>query len=310
MHIMRQWREVKQQKRARQGHSAGGVRVTQQGELTLPCRACPQPGWNLPDGWDSTDMVYKFLYILFLAQDANFRLSNRVISSEAADPIMGNGKGYFCKPYGEDGYNAHIEKNAGEVEMSNCSSFNAMHQANLKQTKGLRTTGIGGVMCSQHNMWRTNGIGDLQVGERQCNMDFLLLACLIGFRLLWLIVSYDIACQYTINFWCCMTGLPEHIHHRPGCHSPYSFHWTPGVGLSHGEGVEQNWVFSNGAAASTRLMGPGSRHATLEDIFGFHNYDRLLAMHRVLPKRLAVAIKDGEAHKVSLQAFTKGLEQE
>jgi hypothetical protein len=51
-----------------------------------------------------------------------------------------------------------------------------------------------------------------------------------------------------------------------------------GAGTSHGEGVEQNWSFSNGAAASTKLMGPGSRHATLEDIFGFHNYDRQLVM--------------------------------
>ncbi|KAF8208324.1 hypothetical protein K438DRAFT_1961817 [Mycena galopus ATCC 62051] len=298
-------------------------------EMTTNHNGLDKPRWNLPEGWDSADTVYKFLYYLFLAQDANFRLSNRVVSSEAADPIMGDGMGYFCKRYGEDSYNAHIEEHAGEVEMSNCSSFNAMHQANLKRTKGLRTTGIGGVTCSQHNMWRANGIGDLQVGERQCNMDFLLLGCLIGFRLLLLILSYDIACQYAINFWRRMTGLPKRMRlsiplvnvwwkvpnfhlpdHKPGCHSPYSFHWTPGVGLSHGEGVEQNWAFSNGAAASTRLMGPGSRQATLEDIFSFHNYDRLLAMHRVLPKRLAVAIQEGEAHKVSLNAFTKGLEQE
>ncbi|KAF8197285.1 hypothetical protein K438DRAFT_1585309, partial [Mycena galopus ATCC 62051] len=336
MHIMRQWREVKRQKRARWGHCAGGARATKQGELALPCRACPQPGWNLLEGWDRADTIYKrvkrfhlFLYCLFLAQDANFRLSNRVVSSEAADPIMGNGMGYFCKHYSEDGYNAHIEKHAGEEEMSNCSSFNAMHQANLKRTKGLRTTGIGGVTCSRHNMWRANGIGDLQVGERYCNMDFLLLTCLISFRLLLLILSYDIACQYAINFWQRMTGLPESMRlsiplanawwkvpnfhlpdHRPGCHSPYSFHWTPGVGLLHREGMEQNWAFSNGAAASTRLMGPGSRQATLQDIFGFHNYDRLLAMHRVLPKHLAVAIQDGEAHKVLLKVFTKGLEQE
>ncbi|KAF8144723.1 hypothetical protein K438DRAFT_1910921 [Mycena galopus ATCC 62051] len=275
MHIMRQWWEVKRKKRGRRVHCAGGVRSTKQGELVLLCRACPQPGWSLPEGRDSADTLHKrveaflvFLYFLFLAQDANFRLSNRVVSSEAADPIMGDEVRYFCKRYGVDSYNAHIGKNAGEVEMSNCSSFNTMHQANLKRTKGLRTTGIGGVTCSRHNMWRANGICDLQVGE-QCNMDFLVLGCLIGFELLLLILSYDIACQYTINFWQRMMGLLEHMRlrippanvwwkvpnfhlpdHKPRCHSPYSFHWTPGVGLSHREGVEQNWAFSKGAAAS------------------------------------------------------------
>jgi hypothetical protein len=48
--------------------------------------------------------------------------------------------------------------------------------------------------------------------------------------------------------------------------------------MTHGEGVEQNWAFSNGAAASTRLMGLGAQQATLEDVFGFHNYDHVLAM--------------------------------
>ncbi|KAJ7797089.1 hypothetical protein B0H14DRAFT_2619337 [Mycena olivaceomarginata] len=52
MHIMRQWREVKQHKRAKHGHFADGVRGTKQGELVLACRACPQVGWNLPEGWE------------------------------------------------------------------------------------------------------------------------------------------------------------------------------------------------------------------------------------------------------------------
>jgi hypothetical protein len=207
-------------------------------------------------------------------------------------------------------------------------------------------------------------MGDLQVGERykisfdaklrdrltfsfrQCNMDFILLSTLVAIQLLWLVISYDIACQYAIHFWKRMKELPAHMHltlpkenvwwkvpnfhlpdHKPGCHTPYSFHWMPGAGMTHGETIEQNWAFSNGAAASTRRMGPGSRHATLEDIFGFHNYDRLLAMRkptvslsrsvlttslidRVLPKRLATAIKDGTKHKGVFESFTAGLEEE
>ncbi|KAJ7851692.1 hypothetical protein B0H13DRAFT_1643806, partial [Mycena leptocephala] len=327
MHIVRQWREVKRMKRAKRGHNAGGVRATKQGELALICRACPQPGWNLPDDWESIDPMYRFIYFLFLAQDANFRLSNRAVSSEAADPILGDGLGYFCKREGADGYKAHIAKHVNEQEISSCSGFQAMFLVNAKRVKGLRTTGIAGVTCSRHNMWRGNGMGDLQVGERFCNMDFLVVSVLLAFHLLLVVISYDIACQYAINFWHRMSQMPvtmqitipeenvwwkvPNFHlpvHKPPCHTPYSFHWMWGAGMTHGEGVEQNWAFSNGAAGSTRLMGPGSRHATLEDIFGFHNYDRQLAMHRVLPKRLAISIKEGLKHQAAFDAFSSGLE--
>jgi hypothetical protein len=54
-----------------------------------------------------------------------------------------------------------------------------------------------------------------------------------------------------------------------------------GIGNNHGEGVEQNWDFTNGAAASTRKMGLGSRFAVLEDIFGFHNWRREIAMSKL-----------------------------
>jgi hypothetical protein len=128
-------------------------------------------------------------------------------------------------------------------------------------------------------------------------MDFLLVSVLINFYLLCVVVSYDIICQFAIHFWDRQSQFPAqrrltfpesyvlwkvpNFHlpaHKPVCHAPYSFHFMWGAGMTHGEGVEQNWAFSNGAAASTRLMGPGSRQATLEDVFGFHNYDRALAM--------------------------------
>ncbi|KAF7369403.1 CxC2 domain-containing protein [Mycena venus] len=327
MHIMRMWREVKRLKRFKRGHAEGGRLATADGELVLPCRACPQPGWNLPPNWEEIPPLYRFLYFVFLAQDANFRLSNRNVSSEA-DPILGDGWGFFAKRDGEDRYKAHIGKHVNEKEISTCSGFQAMFLANTKQVKGLRTSGIGGVTCSRHNMWRANGMGDLQVGERYCNLDFLLLSAVMAFAMAWLVVSYNIACQYSSKFWQRMPKLPKRLHlkiaqenviwkvpnfhlpaHKPPCHSPFSFHYMFGAGKNHGEGVEQNWSFSNGAAPSTKLMGPGSRATTLEDIFGFHNYDRQLAMHRVLPRRLTENIQEGTKHKVALDAFTEGLER-
>ncbi|KAJ7479936.1 hypothetical protein FB451DRAFT_1172020 [Mycena latifolia] len=313
-------RKARPQVGRREGNSAG--------ELALKCRACPRPGWNLPEGWENAPPEYRFLYFLFLVMDANFRLSNRNVLSEVADPIFGDGWGYFCKREGDDGYKAHVRKHASDKEISNCSGFQAMFMANTRRVKGLRTMGIGGVTCSRHNMWCTNGMGDLQMGERYCNMDFLLLLTLMTFQLLCLVASYDIACQFAINFWQRMSELPEPMRlklapgnvwwkvpnfhlpvHKPPCHSPYSFHWMWGAGMTHGEGVEQNWSASNGAAGSTRLMGPGSRHATLEDIFGYHNYDCLLAMHCVLPKRLAESMKEGLKHNTAFNVFRAGLEE-
>ncbi|KAJ7711045.1 hypothetical protein B0H14DRAFT_2645959 [Mycena olivaceomarginata] len=281
---------VKRHKRAKRGHDEGGIAATKQGELARPCRACPQPGWNLPPNWEKIDPFYRFIYIVFLAADANFRLGNRCVSSEASDPILGGW---------------HVD----EEEISNCSGFRAMFLANSKRVRGLRTTGVGGVTCSRHNMWRANGIGDLQVGERQCNIDFVVLSALMTFAMAWLVLSTQ---SSSGSAW---RKMPEAMHlklppadvwwmvpnfhlpdHLTKCRSPFSFHWMRGAGMTNGEGIEQNWAFSNGAAPSTRLMGPGSRQA---DTRGY----------RILPKRLAVAIKDGNQHRVAFEAFSKGLEE-
>jgi hypothetical protein len=32
-------------------HAGSGIAGTEDGELALRCRACPQPGMNLPEGW-------------------------------------------------------------------------------------------------------------------------------------------------------------------------------------------------------------------------------------------------------------------
>jgi hypothetical protein len=61
MHIIRQWREVKCYKRAKRGHSAEGGPGTKQGELVVHCRACPQPGWNLPEGWEDIPPFYRYV---------------------------------------------------------------------------------------------------------------------------------------------------------------------------------------------------------------------------------------------------------
>lgn len=107
-------------KRSGRGHSKSGAASTQHGECAVLCPACPQPGKNLPDGWQNVpdnkrwvdspafcetamliEQHYRFLYRLFLGMDANFRLKRRMVSNNASDPSLSNGWSYFVE---EDNY--------------------------------------------------------------------------------------------------------------------------------------------------------------------------------------------------------------
>ena len=52
----------------------------------------------------------------------------------------------------------------------------------------------------------------------------------------------------------------------------------PGVGRTDGEGIERNWSEINRVANSTKEMGPGARHDTLDDHFGHHNFRKLVGL--------------------------------
>ncbi|KAJ7770053.1 hypothetical protein B0H16DRAFT_1307286 [Mycena metata] len=327
--IVRQYRMMELAKKAGRGNDDTGIRGVQQGELAKPlCRMCPIPKVNIPEGydqidWDSMPEDQRYKYFLSLSQDANFKLINRNVLTEERDPVVDDGAGFFVN---RAEYAEHIRKNVDEEEISSCSGFQAMFLANAKRVKGLRITGVGGVTCARHNMWHPNGMGDLQAGERYCNMDFIFFSAVLGYILTYLILSYDIACQFSKNIWTRMGKLPSKFHlkidrinvrwmvpnfhlppHKKGCHSPFSFHWLWGAGRTHGETVEQNWEFLNGIAASTKLMGLGARYTALEGLLSFHNWRRLVAHRRLLKQRMAEAIKDGRKHKEAFEAFTAGL---
>ncbi|KAJ7720440.1 hypothetical protein B0H16DRAFT_1474428 [Mycena metata] len=303
-HIVRQYRTSLMMKRAGRGHALSGVAGTAQGELALNCRACPHVGRNLPDGYDKInwaempeDLRYK--YFLFLAQDCNFRLINRNVSSEAKDPIIGDGLGYFVN---HEQYAKYLWAHVSDEEISTCSGFQAMFLANRKRVKGLRTTGVGGVTCARHNMWRPNGIGDLQLGERQCNMDFILWSALLNTIIFYLTSSScTTSCVNTRS-----TFGTAWNRRRRGCGCSWS---ARAYGRTHGETVEQNWEFTNGAAPSTKMMGFGTRAATLEDLFGFHNWRRLVAWRGIFTKRMGENVKEGQVHRDAFEAFDAALRE-
>lgn len=169
-----------------------------------------------------------------------------------------------------------------------------MTDANSKHSKGLRATGVAGVCCARHEYFLA--LGDLQKGERYANMDYLCFKSLQGTKVQHVVISYDIACQWSINFYDRMSHLLEELRLRPDikvdfivpkfhlpahgrkCHSIFSFNYHPGVARTDGESVERLWAWLNSIARSASMMGPGGRWDTLDDFTNFSNWRKTTNM--------------------------------
>ena len=136
----------------------------------------------------------------------------------------------------------------------------------------------------------------LNIPDSYVNMDYFFLSTIILFNLIRLVVSYNISCQWSKNFWSrCETYTemkPNTINNKPNlkvkfavpkfhlpahvlaCQLQYSLNRLPGVGRTDRECPERLWSTFNGLAYSTREMGPGLRRDTLDDNFGDHNWNR------------------------------------
>ncbi|KZT06945.1 uncharacterized protein LAESUDRAFT_625205, partial [Laetiporus sulphureus 93-53] len=75
----------------------------------------------------------------------------------------------------------------------------AIIKVNLQKEDYLASS-VGAVLCARHALVRKKGVGDLQKGEKFCNMDYLVLLMLASLMLIWFFLTYDIACQYSKNF--------------------------------------------------------------------------------------------------------------
>ncbi|KAJ6558618.1 hypothetical protein DFH09DRAFT_1084132 [Mycena vulgaris] len=269
------------------------------------CVGCPQEGINLPIGWQEAAPEFRFLYMLILAIDANFQLKNRLRKNEHDDPSFGSGWGHLVE---ENLYRLHLVDYAAEKDISTCIAFAALLQKDTRMMTGLRCSGVGGVACTWHELVRPQGVGDLQKGERYSNMDYIALCSILGLTLLWLTFSYDIACQWQINFKKRMEKLPEALRISeevqiqfglPVCQLPITklAGYLEGVGWTDGEGIERTWSGLNPATWATKEMGKGARHDALEDRIDHHNWEKNINEGDTLARKLVVAIAERD-HQV------------
>ncbi|KAJ7766826.1 hypothetical protein B0H16DRAFT_1661387 [Mycena metata] len=313
---------------AGRAHNPLGLQNTKNGECAELCWACPQADINLPEGWCNVSPEFRFLYMLLLAMDANFRLKNRLRANERDDPPLGDGWGYIVE---EKPYKQHLKGYVAEKDVSTCIAFAALLQKDTRLTTGLRCSGVGGVVCARHELVRPQGIGDLQKGERYSNMDYIVLSAVLGITLLYLAISYDIACQWRVNFRERMKAMPQRLHldldeivvlfglpvwhalaHEKKCQVQNSLSYVPGVGRTDGEGIERTWSVFNPLAWATKEMGCGARHDSIEDKIDHYNFDKNInqAVVTTLPRKLILALDERDKHIEAFRQIDSTLKSE
>ncbi|KAJ7901379.1 hypothetical protein B0H13DRAFT_2515755 [Mycena leptocephala] len=323
-HMARQWAFLHRLKRAGRGHDPAGVNATELRSCAVICWACPQDGRNLPQNWRDVDPKLRFLYMLLVAVDANFRLKNRMRANEIEDPSLGPGWGYWVEP---GGYERHLKKYIGEKDYMYCLRCPSSEGHMIDY--GIAFFGVGGCVCAHHECVRPNGIGDLQKGERYANMDYIVLSALMGFNLMLLLISYDIACQWKQNLAERNAKLPRELRlplenikltcalpvwhaasHNEDCHDDNSLSFKPGVGKSDGEGIERVWSVMNPASYHTKDAGRGQRVDTLEDKMDSHNFLKNIGQGDALQRKLLVAIAERDRQVEAFKSVSATIEPE
>lgn len=129
-------------------------------------------------------------------------------------------------------------------------------------------------------------------------MDYLFFSSLKDINVVELVVSYDIACQWSVHLWDRMNQYPTTLHinsndqaeyvflvpkfHLPAhvgeCQTKFSFNFNIRVARTDGEAPERGWAHIDPLAPSTREMGPGSRRDTLDDHAGDRNWKKTIFM--------------------------------
>lgn len=131
---------------------------------------------------------------------------------------------------------------------------------------------------------------------RYVNVDYVYFAAVFSVLVQVIVVSYDIACQWSRNFrkrvenyQGCITYnkdttfLVPKFHlpaHQQSCKDNYSFNYTKGVGQTDGEAPERGWAITNVFGPMTKEMGPGARHDLLDDVFGDQNWRKVARLRK------------------------------
>ncbi|KAK7022854.1 hypothetical protein VNI00_016900 [Paramarasmius palmivorus] len=313
--MIRQWKHLKLVIRSGYAHDPEPVTDEKlpEGCLTMKCPSCPHIGINLPDSWEDAASARKFLHMLCLCLDANFRLKSQLVSSHSRDPALSGNAGYMI---GLMPYKEWTSEKGDADEISSCVSFNAIAKQNTKFSKGLRYTGVGGACCGRTDM--VLAIANLTKGERYSVMDAVFCRAIKPFLgLLWFLrmqkwpgnEDTKIDQKHTTVI-PAIGKLHEPGHHQDKQHKQFSLNLVRGAGHVDGEGMERIWGIHNALSNCTKTMGPGARQDTLESAFDFWNFLKYIAMGATLRTRYRDAVGERNKQRVAHDGLSDNLPAE
>lgn len=140
--------------------------------------------------------------------------------------------------------------------------------------------------------WRVQLI--ILSSSRYCNMDYIVLSVLALISLLRIVITYDIACQWSKNLdkrmgnYPTSLQLPEttkvvsaipswHINgHGTSCQTDFALAYMSGMGRTCGDEIEQSFSHTNSLGSSYREMAPGARHDALNDMYSAYNFRKIV----------------------------------
>ncbi|KAJ3574058.1 hypothetical protein NP233_g2032 [Leucocoprinus birnbaumii] len=294
MLVMQFWRALALLRRAGQAHNIDLIlKHRRLGSVAVWCPACPEIGFNIDESvvvWAS-DLKY-----------GNFRLQMKKKNGDPDDRPLVEGHAYFVE---EMEYREYLKKVEGDSEVSLCSNLKVVRQQDRAKFKDTEVSGVVAVQC-RHLIYLPQGMVDLVKGEVYARTDYALAHALgmEGLRQQWVMVTYDVWCQYSINLgerfktfgpeWAenvqriCGAIPKMHIHgHNSECQIKHSLVYERYSGMTYSEGIESAWSEQNHAAASTKEQNRGHRHDTLDDFNGYWNWTKVTQLSSALLNQYA-----------------------
>ncbi|KAH9936583.1 uncharacterized protein B0H18DRAFT_868044, partial [Fomitopsis serialis] len=184
--IGRLWQHLVAEKRAGLHH--GLSLPNRRASITVPCFACPWPGFNMPVNWKDTPKDLSYVHACELGGDGNHGLQKKCKRDDPDDVSLCEGKGYFVDPKKMKNY---LDEIASEPAVSTntrlasfladshgtCSGFKVGRAQRPGKFRNLEVSGVVAVICIRHGCFRQGAMVDLQKGERYVVHTFIEYQC-------------------------------------------------------------------------------------------------------------------------------------